>query len=310
MSIYFRSKILMAELEATYGDPATLTAANGILAKDLTIKPMEGQDLDRDLELPYMGSVGKIPEGLHIKMSYKVEAVPSGTAGTAPAWGSLLRACGCAETIVANTSVTYNPVTDGHEGLTHSMQIGGTLYKMHGTRGTAKIVWTTRKIPEIQFDFTGLWTKPVEATRVVPTNLGDFKDPKVVSNANTPTFTLGGVALHMRTCELDLGNKVSPEFLVGHEEVEIEDREDMINTTVRAVPLTTFDPYDLAETTGDAPLVLVHGKTAGLIATLNAPKAQILRPDSLEDASGKAEWPLRLLPRPSSGNDQWTLVLT
>lgn len=310
MSIYFRTKIMLAHLEATYGVDAGLTAAHGILAKDLTIKPMEGQDLDRDLELPHMGSVGSIPEGLHVKMSYKVEAVPSGAAGVAPAWGKLLRACGCAETIVADTSVTYNPVSDGFESLTHSMQIGGTLYKMLGVRGTAKLNWTARKVPEITFDLTGLWSKPVEAARVTPTNLSDFKDPKVVSKVNTPLFTLGGTALHMRSCELDLGNQVSTDFLVGHEEVEIEERKDMIATTVRAVPLTTFDPYDLALSGADAPLVLTHGTLAGLITTLEASRAQVQRADGLEDASGKAEWPLRLLPRPSVGNDQWTLALT
>lgn len=66
---------------------------------------MEGQDKSRELELPYHGAQPTIPTELHMKLAFRVEAKGSGTKGTAPPFGPLLRACGMAEMIVATTSV-------------------------------------------------------------------------------------------------------------------------------------------------------------------------------------------------------------
>ena len=56
--------------------------------------------------------------------------------------------------------------------------------------------------------------------------------------------------------------------------------------------------------------MLQQGTAAGLKATINVPRAQIQRPTGLENAQNIAEWPLRMVPLPDTGNDQWTLVLT
>ena len=56
--------------------------------------------------------------------------------------------------------------------------------------------------------------------------------------------------------------------------------------------------------------MVAHGTTAGKIVTLTAPTAQMQRVQGLENAQNITEWPLRLVPLASSGNDQWTLVLT
>lgn len=310
MAIKWKTKILLADLEATYGTSPGLAAANGVLAKDISLSPMEGDDEERDLELPYFGSQGTIPTGVHSKISFSVELAPSGTAGTAPAWGKFLRMCGVAQTVVADTSVTYNPVTDGHESGAISLQIDGTLFQLLGARGTCVIDFVTQKIPLLNFTFTGLFVRPVEATRVLPTSLGDYKKPLIVSDTNTPAFTLGGTDMVLRSCKMDLGNTVETSFLVGSESVEITDKMEAISATVRAVPITTLDPYGLAIGMNDVALVLTHGITAGAVATLSAPQAQMQRPAGLENAQNLVEWPLSMVPRPSAGNDQWTLTLT
>jgi hypothetical protein len=100
MPIKWKSKILLAEIEVTYGtDPAPTGADNGILATNVVLQPMEGQDISRELELPWLAAQATIPAGLNMRMTFRVELVPSGTAGTAPKWGPLLRACAVAQTI-------------------------------------------------------------------------------------------------------------------------------------------------------------------------------------------------------------------
>lgn len=306
---FWRKKTVLFKLETAYGvDPTPTGAANAILTTDFKIMPMEGNDVSRDLEQPYLGAQGTLPTELHTKVTFNVEVATSEVAGTAPAWGPLLRACGVAETIDAGTSVTYNPISDDYESVTLWFGMDGTKFISTGMRGNCSLDFTAQGIPYLRFEFTGLFTQPDELAMDAPT-LSAFKKPQVVTDANT-TFSLGGVSLVLRKLMLNLGNSVEPSFLVGEELIDITDKAETVEFTVKAVPLTTFDPYAAALSDDDLALTIVHGKTAGRISTLTMPKIEIQRPQGLDDVQGKVEWPLRAQPLPTVGNDQWTLVLT
>lgn len=307
--LYWRTKILAAKIESTYGTDASPAGVDAILATDVRLRPMEGNDVSRELETPHLGAQGTIPTELHAMLSFKVELEPSGVAGDAPGWGGLLRACAMAETVSLATSVTYNPVSDGHESITLYLYIGNTLHALIGARGTCTIEVTAQGIPYLNFEFTGLFVQPAESTRPTPTLTG-FKKPGVATTANTPTFTIDSTSLVMRSFSLALGNQVERRFLIGAERVLITDRSEAIQTTVEAQPLTAFNPFALAAAQTAVDVTLVHGTVAGRIATLNIPTAQMQRPQGLENAQNITEWPLRLVPLPTSGNDQFTLTLT
>lgn len=310
MAKFWRKKVLLADVESGYGvNPNPTGAANAILATDVSLSPMEGQDIDRDLDTPWLGASGTIPADLHQKLSFKIELAPAGTAGTAPAWGVLLRGCAVAETVTAGTSVEYNPVSEAHESLGITLNIDGSLYTLLGTRGSCKIEVAASGIPYLNFEFTSLWNEPVESAPDTP-DLSAFQKPRVASKANTPVFTIGGDAYVLRSLALDFANAIAPQFLIGEEEVLINDKGEMLDATIRAVPLTTLNPYALAAAQTTVPVVLQHGTTAGSIATLSVPKAQMQRPAELANADGIVEWPLKFAALPDTGNDQWTLTLT
>lgn len=310
MALQWNSKILLAKIETTYGTNANPTGgSNGILATEVKLTPMDGNDLSRDLDLPYFAAQGTIPVELHSKLSFKIELSPSGSAGVAPNWGPLLRGCAIAETIVATTSVTYNPITTGQESLTFYFQIEGTLQKITGARGNCTLTLDAQGIPYLEFDFTGLWVTPTEAARDLPT-LSGFKKPEAATSTNTPTFSIAATDMVVRSAKLNFGNKVENRFLIGSESVRITGKDESFETTVEAVALGTLNPFALAEAQTLVAVSLVHGTGAGKITTLTIPTAQMQRPQGLENAQGIVEWPLRLVPRPTSGNDQWTLALT
>ncbi len=310
MAIQWRSKILAVKIETTYGvDSVPTGALNAFLAKDISITPMDGEDVNRDLDLPYIGAEGTIPAGLFSKIAFKVEMEPSGVVGTAPAWGPALRACGVAQTISAGVSVTYNPVPTAPESVSIYFLMGGTLYKILGSRGNVKYMIGATGIPYLEFEFTGLFLQPSE-TAFGPATLTAFKKPRVGSNANTPVFTVNGVSLVMRSFSLDLGNQVEPRLLIGSEEIIITQRQDTVEMTVDAVPLTTFNPYLLAGNTTDVPVALTHGTGAGRIAALAIPTMQLMRPAGLEQNQGITEWPLKGMALGTTGANQWTLTLT
>jgi hypothetical protein len=85
---YWKTKILLAKSEVTYGtDPTPTGAANAILASDVTFSPMEGDVVKRNNETPYFATKSAVTTGFKSTISFSVEAVGSGTAGTPPAWG-------------------------------------------------------------------------------------------------------------------------------------------------------------------------------------------------------------------------------
>lgn len=307
---YWNKKVLLAKTETTYGTDAVPTGAlNAILATQVKLSPMEGQDVTRELERPFFGSDAMIPGDLHQKLSFRVELAPSGTAGTAPAWGPLIRACGCAQTIVASTSVTFNPITDAPESVTIHFHYDGIRHRLRGARGTFKLTVEASGIPYIEFEFWGLFE--VASDVVNPTAvLTSFKDPVVANATNTPTFTINGTPMVLRSFAFDAAVAVEPRFLIGSESILITGRNERVEARVEARSMATINPYSLAQAATRMPVVLTHGTGVGKISTLNVPLGQLLRPSGIEQQQNIAEWPLTFVPQMNAGNDQWTLVLT
>lgn len=311
MSLLWRRKVLLAKLETTYGTDAGPVGTDAILATEVRMSPMQGQDLDREIDTPHGGPTGTIPVDLHHTISFKVEMAGSGTAGTEPRWGRLLRACGCAETVTGGASVVYNRINDNFESVTLHLNIGGTLYAMVGARGTAAFDVSASGIPYIEFEFTALYVAPADVAIPVP-DFSGIPDPLAASDANTPVFTIDGTSLVMRSFKLSLANRIEAQFLIGEEEIVLDGHENSVEARVRAVPLAEFNPFEAAGTQAKLAIEIEHGRTAGSIVNIAAPRAQMQRPEGLEDGQGRKEWPLRLQPLPStpSAADQWTMTLT
>lgn len=308
--IKWKSKIILAKLEATYGvDAAPTGALNAMLMTDVQLQPMEGEDVSRNLELPYLGGQEEIPTGLRAVLTGSVELVGSGTAGTAPAWGALIRMCAVAEIVTAGTMVEYVPISDGHEAGSIYFHIGPTRHVLLGCRGTATITVNAQGIPVARFTLTGLFTQPTDAARPTP-DLTNWQGPQVATKANTPVFTIGGQGFVLRSFEFNLGNDVQPRLLIGTERIVIVDRTESMTATVEAVALATYNPFQVAEARTRKAVVLQHGSTAGKRVQIAAGQAQQKRPSGLANAQNALEWPLALTPLPTTaGNDQWKITV-
>lgn len=312
MSLLDRKKLLLAKIETAYGTDSVPTgAANAILTTGLKIMPMEGDDVSRELDTPYFGAQPTIPTSLHAKVTFDVELEPSGTAGTAPGWGVLLRACAMAQTISAGVSVTYSPVTNTpHDAATLYVNLDGVNYVLLGARGTVKLEMAAQAIPKLAFEFQGLWTAPTDVVAPTPVYTS-FRSPLVANVTNTPVFTVNGAAMRMKEMTFDLANQIENRFLVGGtDEVIIIDRKPMVEMEVEARPMATLNPYTLARDQTVVPMVLQHGVLAGRRTTLNVPRLQLMRPDSPGVDQGRVMFPLKGNVLPNTGNDEFTLVLT
>ncbi len=312
--ISWRSKIILAKVEDVYGTDATPTGADAMLMTNVTFSPMEGEDVSRDLERPFLGAQEEFKVGLRTVLTGSTELVGAGSTGVAPKWGALARACGLAEIVTADDdpgdgTVVYKPVSTSHESVTIYFWIGSTRHVIKGARGTARLTVQAQGVPKIEWTLTGLWSQPGEEARATP-DFDDFKAPVVATHANTPVFTVGGVPLVLRSFELNLGNDVQPRLLIGREEIRIVERAEEIAANVEAVPLSTFDPFARAVGLMPTAVALTHGTVVGHKVSIAVPKGSVRRLTGYEQQQNLLEWPLRISPLPNAGDDQFAITLT
>lgn len=307
--INWKTKTLLVKLEDEYAvDSAPTGAANAILAMNVRLAPMEGQDTPRNLEKPYSGANPSIPTGLYSTLSFDFELAASGTVGTAPPWGPLLRLCAIAEVIEAGVAVEYSPITEEPESGSIHFMVGQTRHVLLGARGTGSISVNAQGIPMVSVTMTGLFTLPTTQLRVTP-DFTAFQKPQVASKANTPTFTIGGLDFVMRSFEMDLGNDVQTRLLVNQEAVRIVDKAESVRARVEAVELAVYNPFAIAQDQTSQEIQLIHGTQAGRRVQIDIPAAQQLRPSGYENEQNVVEWPLGFTPLPQTGDDQWLLTL-
>lgn len=276
MKRFFRNRAILAKIETIYGTDAVPTgAANAMQMTNVVFNPSVGQEERRDLVLPYMGHQGVILTGTYATLAGEVEIAGSGTPGTAPAYGPLLRACGMAEVIEAGVDVQYSPVSALHEAVSIYFNADGVRHIMIGARGTFTFQLTPLRIPRFAFTFTGLLGTITDAALPV-VNVSDFIKPVTVNKANT-TFSLHGLAGATEGVNIDLANQIEPRFLIGSESIEQVDREMTGTATMEAVSLATKNWFKISHSETTGPLAAQHGRVAGNTVAFDASTVQIGR---------------------------------
>lgn len=307
--LLMRNAAVLAKIEATYGtDPVPTGAANAILVSDLTPRPMDMRTVDRALIRPFLGSSEQLPTQIYNGVEFSCELAGSGAAGTAPAMGPLLRACGFDETITAATKVEYSPVSTDFESVTLYVNIDGVLHKSLGARGTVNISLKNNERPMARFNFTGLFVPIVDAA-LPSVDLAAWKKPLPFNRNNTPVFTLHGYAGMLDDLQIDLGNDVAYRGLVGGEEfVRITDRAVRGSVLMEAVKVADKDWWAAisAATTGE--LAVQHGATAGNIVEVGAPNVQIHTPTYQEQDKIVMLSAQLAMPPGATGNDELKLT--
>lgn len=317
MTRYVRNTVVQAQLEATYGtSPGAFNTTHGILVANATFK-IERDVEPRELLEGHMGGSEHLVAARRATISFEVELAGSGTAGTAPPWGILLRACGMAETITASTGVEYTPATTGHESVSIKYFIDGVAYVARGCRGNVEFRLDAYKIPKMMFTFQGFDTRASEAA-IATQDFSDWMRPLVITDDNagdiklggsyTGMWAVGGTSLPSRGLSIDLGNNVSHVKMLGGEAVDIVARE---SSGKMAVALSAADEVSWRDDINDNVLTSLgfnFGTTDGNKFSLFCPAVQRIAPD-IEDYEGRALVSTELRILPDAGNDEITLAV-
>jgi hypothetical protein len=308
MSLFTRKQTILAKIESSYGvDPTPTGAANAMLVGNLQYTPINAEQVNRIGVKGYLGNGDTLLTQLSTQVSFEIELAGAGAAGTAPAWGPLLRACGFSETIDTGVDVTYAPRSTGFESVTIYFNNDGILHKMLGARGTFELDVTVKQIPVLKFTFTGKYTAPAD-TAVPTCDFSDFQIPKIPSTANTTNFSLFSYAGALESLQLNLGGEVNYRTLIGDESVLFVDRKPSGIMVIEAPLLATKDFFAIAAAGTTGALALQHGQTAGNIVTLSAPRVS-LGNIGYQDSEGVQMLSLPFVIAPDSGNDELEIVV-
>ena len=308
MSKVMRNAVLLFKLQPVEKvDAAPTGVLNAVMAMNISAQPVSAEFAKRNNIKPYFGNMGSVLIAVHSEISFDIELAGSGTAGTAPAFGALLRACAFAETITVGESVVYTPITASQEFATLYYNLDGVLFKMTDAKGSVSLEVKAKGIPVLKFKFTGLYSTPADAQLPVGVDYAGFKDPVAVNAANTPVAKLHGVSGKVESISIDMANTLVYRNVIGGESVKITDRQPTGSYAMELESVATKDWYTTIVNGVLGPLSVVHGKVPGNIVEIAAPKVQLLDP-SFSESDGLAVISPKLDIQPNIGNDE--VVLT
>lgn len=305
-----RKSLIQVKAETTYGTDPSPIGSDALLVRSLEITPIEADTVSRELIRPYLGNSPQLLSATRVAITFQVELAGSGTAGTAPRYGSLLEACGMNATEVASTSVTYAPVSSAFESCTIYYNGDGIRHKLTGCRGTFSLSCEVGAIPYIEFQMTGIYNAPTD-TASPSVTYSNQASPLVFRDGNTSAFQFFSYAGCLQSFSFEMGNEIIYRELVGcTKEVMIANRAASGTVMLEAVALSSFNPFSIAQTETTGNLTFQHGTTAGNIVTVTCAQTDITQP-SYGDSDGiiMLEVPYVALPS-GSGNDEISIAFT
>jgi len=311
MALLTRKRLILAKAEATYGtDPTPTGSANAILVRNLDIVPLQSDIVQRELIRPYLGNYEQLLAQTRVQVTFEVELAGSGAAGTAPAYGPVLKACGLSETVLATTSVTYAPVSTSFSSVTIYFYQDGIRHIVTGARGTFTLNGQVGAIPTIAFTMTGIYNAPTDTALATPT-YANQATPLIFKNGNTTSFSAFSYSGALQSIDLNLGNEiVYRELIGGTKEVLITDRKPAGTISIEAVLLATKNYFTVSTGSTTGSVSFQHGTTAGNIATLTMAQSD-LADASYADLNGIAMLNLPYVATPTAaGNDELSLAYT
>ena len=311
MALLSRKRLILAKSETTYGQDSTPTgSSDAVLVRNLEITPVQADVVSRDLVRPYYGNSDQLLANTRVECTFEVELAGSGTAGTAPRFGALLKACGLSETVVASTSVTYAPVSSSFSSVTIYYNVDGVLHKVTGARGNVEMTCQIAQIPVLKFTMTGIYNAPTDTAQPSVT-YSNQATPLIFKNGNTSAFQFFSYSGAFSQVSLNLANSIVYRELVGGtKEAVFTDRKPSGTVMLEAPTIAAKDFFSLAAGTSTGNLTFLHGTTAGNRVTFTASQVDIAQPAYADDNGVQMlSVPYVALPT-TAGNDELSLAFT
>ena len=310
MALLSRKRLILVKTESTYGTDASPAGTDALLVRNLDITPLSGDVVSRDLIRPYMGNFDQLIGMTSVAINFEVELAGSGTAGTAPKYDAILKACGLAATIVSSTSVTYAPVSASFSSATIYFNVDGVLHKLTGCRGSMNMSCAVGAIPTLAFNLTGVYNSPTDTAAPAVTYSAQAT-PLIFREGNTSAFSFFSYSGILQSVDFNLANDlVYRELVGGTKETLITDRKPAGTVMIEAPTIATKDFFTTALASSTGNLTFLHGTTAGNRVTFLASQVDVLNPTYQDqDSIMMLSVPYVALPT-TAGNNEFSLAFT
>jgi hypothetical protein len=315
-----KRELLLAKIETTYGTDPTPAGSNAMLVEEVSVSPEGLRMIERPSIRASLGTLQHTYAGMLLSLTCQAEVKGSGTAGTAPEIGPLLRACGLTETIVASTSVSYQPrsLATAFESVAmyyFEAAAGAATQVRHvllGCRGNVTLTWQAGGKLMANFSITGkVSANPTDVSLPTPT----YHTTVPVGIRGLAT-TVGGVSgLVIQQYSLNLNNQIQiPDSIAdteGFGDVVIVSRDPAIDFGRHNELVATIAPYaDLRAGTNRAFASGTLGATAGNRIALTAGQMHYRNVQQAVDNAMRAGTYAFGLHESSAANDEFVLAFT
>jgi len=310
MALLSRKRLILVKTEATYGTDSVPTGTDALLVRNLDITPLSGEIVSRDLIRSYLGNFDQLIAQTSVAINFEVELAGSGTAGTAPKYDAILKACGLAATIVASTSVTYAPVSASFSSATIYFNVDGVLHKLTGCRGSMNMSCAVGAIPTLAFNLTGVYNAPTDTAQPAVTYSAQAT-PLIFREGNTSAFSFFSYSGILQSVDFNLANDlVYRELVGGTKETLITDRKPAGTVMIEAPTIATKDFFTTALASSTGNLTFLHGTTAGNRVTFLASQVDVINPTYQDqDSIMMLSVPYVAIPT-TAGNNEFSLAFT
>ena len=305
-----RKGLIIAAKESTYGTDATPAGTDAIKVANINITPLQSDVVARQIIRPFLGNPEQLLANQRVELTFDVELTGSGAAGTYPAYGILIEACGFNVATVAATSVTYTPLSATFPSATLYYFNDGIRHKLTGARGSFSLAAEVGQIPTLSFTFMGIYNAPGDVTPP-STTYNDQADPVIFKAGNSSTFSFLGHSGCLQSLSLELANEIIYRELVGcDKEVLITNRAPNGTVVIEAPDIADHDYFADATGADTGNLIFQHGQTAGNIVTFSSPQTDLGSP-TYSDQDGVQMLNLPFIATPTdSGNDELEIEFT
>jgi hypothetical protein len=199
-----RRKVILAKIESAYKTDPTLSEATDALQVENFEWKFAGQRMhDQNYVSPSLAKDKQLYGGSYCEITFDIPLKGSGAAGTAPEFGSILRACGFGETVVPATSVTYAPVSTAIESVYMKAFEDGKLIEFGGCRGTFSFAGETGTPGRLSVTMSGHFIG--DSDTAMPSPTVDTTVPPVLLSSS---FTVDAFSAVIQALNFDISNTV------------------------------------------------------------------------------------------------------
>ncbi|MFQ5645899.1 MAG: phage tail tube protein [bacterium] len=308
MPILAEKAQVAARIESTEGVAENLGAADALLVLQPWFEP-KVEVHPREVVRASFSSLEGVSGKRSAEIGFSVELKGSGARGQAPAWGALMKACGFAEDIVTDTSVTYTPASGSIPSATLSYYLDGVIGTLWGARGEVSLALSAGQPGLLNFRFLGADFSVTDGNMLTGVSYESNLPPVFVSAG----LVLGSYSAQIETMRIELNNKLNLKTDInqasGHKTALISGRKPTGEFDPEMAYISDHDFFGRWRSGSLMSLQTSWGTGSGNIVTLAAPACRYLG-FNLDDRNGIAVLKGEFELTGPAGDDELTVTLT